>query len=167
MQLYANFDVIPLYPFIIAMEKVKKRLVSVLALLLFYSVSSAGIIKVDDLGDPAPSTGGTLTLRQAVSMASAGDTIIMDVSGQINLTSAITINIPITILGAYPVHSAINGPTPGGGEAFVITNVNADTVVINGFRFSSYNGGSSVISCVNSLVRIGDCVFEGNSSTLR
>ncbi|MFZ5551628.1 MAG: gliding motility-associated C-terminal domain-containing protein [Bacteroidota bacterium] len=145
------------------MEKVKKRLVSVLALLLFYSVSSAGIIKVDDLGDPAPSTGGTLTLRQAVSMASAGDTIIMDVSGQINLTSAITINIPITILGAYPVHSAINGPTPGGGEAFVITNVNADTVVINGFRFSSYNGGSSVISCVNSLVRIGDCVFEGNS----
>lgn len=144
------------------MEKFKGLFSTAIISVLFYSVSTATVIKVDDLGDNAPINGGTMYLRQAISIAASGDTIMMDVSGQINLSTPISINVPVVILGAYPIHSKIVG---SGGDAFTINNITTDTVIINGFSFSGFGGGTAAISIMNSLVRIGDCVFENNSGS--
>ncbi len=79
-----------------------------ITLLLFSVIAHSKIIKVDDLGDPVPSTGGTRTLRQAIALVLPGDTILIDVKGTISLSSTITTGANFTIMGAYPIHSELD-----------------------------------------------------------
>jgi len=142
---------------------IKKHIIFASAVLLFCltSVTSySTILKVTNLNDS-----GSGSLRATIASASSGDTVMMDVSGQIALASPISITTPVFIMGAYPIHNRLSGPSSGGGEAFIINGVNTDTVVINGFNISDFAGANGAISITNSLVRIGDCVFEDNVGT--
>lgn len=80
---------------------------ALVGLLLSPIFSFATVHRVDDLGDPTPFS-GTLTLRQAVSMAAPGDTIFIDVSGIIYFQADLTISNSITIIGGTASHLTLD-----------------------------------------------------------
>ncbi len=142
------------------MHYFSKTLLGLVFLLCFYK-ADAKVLLVNSLNDSGPGT-----LRDQIAAAASGDTVLMNIKGVINLNTTITINKKIRLLGAFPIHNEINGAALGGGAAFEVNAPSADTVFINGFRFSNCSGNvGAVFVSTGSTARIIDCVFKNNSGS--
>lgn len=135
---------------------------ALLLCLLCPALSKANLIKVDDRGDAAPSTGGTRTLRQAIALAANGDTVLIDTRGTITLNSNLTISKNIRIMGPYPIHSTIDV----NGNSILATAI-TDTLHIYGVKITSSVNMSSAALLANagSKVLLKDCVFKNLNNT--
>lgn len=137
-----------------------KSLLGLVFLLCFYK-ADAKVLLVNSINNSGPGT-----LRDQVAASSAGDTIMMDIKGTINLTSTININKKLRILGAFPVHNEINGSLLGSASAIEVNGGSTDTVFIEGFRFSNCNGSTGAIFIMaNASAVINSCLFKNNSGS--
>lgn len=135
------------------------------ALMLFIMLPAllkANFIKVNDLGDPGPIVPGNITLRDAINAAAPGDTLIMDIKGNISLFSTLVINKQLHIIGAYPIHSSIT-VMPGAEIQFN----SAGVIRFSGFRITGM--GTSSVSALRifagSYLEMNDCLVENITST--
>jgi gliding motility-associated-like protein len=135
-----------------------KKALAGLILLLCFSNANAKILLVSDIGNAGPNT-----LRGQIGVAASGDTILMNVKGTISLTSTIGItNKAITILGAFPVHSIIDGSGLGSNASAFDINGTPSLLTIQGFRITNCSQGQAILIQGNSQVKIIDCLFESN-----
>lgn len=110
---------------------------------------------------------GDGSLRSAIAGAADGDTVLIDVKGDIELESPILINGfgELTIIGAFPKHTTIS-PSPGcTGELFNIEN--SGPIRIEAIGFEGGNGDIrhvSVIDCPLG-VKFARCRFQNNTMT--
>ncbi|MFD1553939.1 hypothetical protein DNU06_13960 [Putridiphycobacter roseus] len=137
-----------------------KRILLSLILLFFVSNGHATIWYVDN-----GNNSGVNTLRDHVEInSSAGDTVIINYSGGILLTSAITIaNDDLTIIGPYPTHNSFVGEY--GGNIFEINNKTG--IVIKGLGFKHMVSGNDLnLRAIKltgaSELWVEDCLFENN-----
>lgn len=130
--------------------------------LLFISLTSfSKVFKVESLNDNGPGT-----LRDYISVAASGDTILMNIKGVINLASTINITKKLYLLGAFPIHTEINGSAIVSGAAIQITAASVDTVFIEGFRFTNCGGNvGAVFVSANGSAVVKSCVFKNNSGS--
>jgi gliding motility-associated-like protein len=107
------------------------------------SAAQAAYWVVNDDSDITNSFPGSLMLRDAINSASPGDTIIIEVSGIIQLSSGpITITEPIVIYGPEPIHCTIDA---NGNQAFIIANgVSGGTVSISGITITNGAVGAAI-----------------------
>ena len=121
---------------------------------------------------------GSGSLRQAISSASAGDTINVSVGGTIVLTSgALPIRQNLTIIGPGPNMLAIDGNHSS--RIFTVADVGTATVTISGVALQNgsadsggaiLNGGvltlTNVVVSGNSASALGGGIFNGNNAVL-
>lgn len=111
---------------------------------------------------------GLGSLRDVAQGASAGDTIIIDVSGTLMLQTQISINTDLTILGPGPVHFKVDlSNVPGGGNGGVAVG-GAANVYVEGIGFVNSLGAHAITSGsgFSGLVKMYGCLFENNGNTV-
>ncbi len=129
--------------------------VTVVLLLGLLSQANAGVIVVDDLGDPTPATGGTI-LRDAIGIANPGDTIFISASGTITLaggSGALYIDKDLTIIGPEPAHLTIDGSNVT--RMVEVDNAGGTLLFFYGMRFANMSSGNECF-----WIRGGDTYFE-------
>lgn len=102
--------------------------------------------------------GGFGSLREAVTTASAGDTIVFGVSGTIVLASPITISTDVTIFG--PGYSDVSIDA-GGGGAFALSGT--ANVLILGLYVDNSSKAFSVSA--GQTLLLAWCVIDGNTGS--
>ncbi|MBK8925900.1 MAG: right-handed parallel beta-helix repeat-containing protein [Crocinitomicaceae bacterium] len=135
-------------------------------LLIFFTASAnAKLIKVTSTADS-----GSGTLREAVDVhLTNGDSILIDVKGDIKLQSRILINgfSNITLLGPSPKHSTIMPLDGGYTDASLITITNCSDVFIRNCGFAGETGLSMTmleITANAGETYIDRCLFQSNES---
>mgnify|MGYP000384697303 CR=1 FL=1 len=127
--------------------------------------SHAAVIVVENTLDS-----GTGSLRDAVGLATDGDTILVNIKGTITLDSQIDIIgfSNLTILGPYPKHNTITANTGWAGSLFYINN--SEEVLISGLGFSGGNGNTrhvTIENCPIGIIKLQRCLFQNDTlSTL-
>ncbi|HYG49832.1 MAG TPA: right-handed parallel beta-helix repeat-containing protein, partial [Flavobacteriales bacterium] len=120
----------------------------------------ATVLKVTSLADA-----GAGTLRDQINLANAGDTVLIDVKGTINLNSQI--NVPggknVTVIGPYPIHCTINVSAVAFGSAFDVATGATFNLMGVAIKGSTSGANGYFISDGNCLIR--DCLFESNTSS--
>ncbi len=129
--------------------------------------ANAEVLRVDTLSDSGPNS-----LRDRIENdATAGDTVWVDVSGTIQLSSSITIGVPVTIFGPTPAHLTISGQDAY--RPFVIDHPNETTYmrdlrIEDGYSGSQPGGAIRILngSLRMSYCRIDDCSAEANGGAI-
>lgn len=139
----------------------------ILFLLLIFITASANakLIKVTSTADTGPGT-----LRDAVDVQlTNGDSILIDVKGEIELQSRIIINgfSNITLLGPSPKHSTIVPFDAGYPDGSLLTITNCSDVFIRNCGFAGETGlGMTLldVSDNSGTIYIERCLFKSNQS---
>lgn len=142
------------------MHKIFKFILLLPFLLLISNPSKATVRLVDDLGYTTTMSGGTQTLYQAIGASSAGDTILIDISGTMLVFGPnLVIDKPLTIIGPTAKHFTIDA---NGFEVQLFSGGASDFINISGVRFinSACPCGPFLSIAQNVTVRMTDCVFE-------
>lgn len=133
-------------------------------MLLFFSTQHtyANVIKVVNTLNS-----GSGSLRSAVLLAAAFDTILIDTKGTITLNSEILFNgkSDITIIGPYPKHNSITPSSGWSGSLFRFENSNR--ITFQGIGFVGSSGTTRHIYVSNNTDAIGfiSCLFENGNLT--
>lgn len=152
-------------------------------ILCFISIQfSYGVThRVTDIVDGAPKS-----LRTMISLANPGDTLLIDVSGDMVLNSTLDINQSVTILGPFASHFKIDASAIGGTNDGVAVSANSVRIIGVGFvgvnanhylialgvsglelkhcLFESKNGAGSAVRLENSTVKFESCSFNANNT---
>lgn len=132
------------------------------AILFLLCCAEPGIARISKITSIADS--GTGTLRDEIGAAQPYDTLLICVSGTLNLLNPINITKPLKIIGPTAAHFTINGQNVGiNGDGFVIQNVTGtDTVFIHAIGFTGFDGFNAAVNIDNSSVVLSDLLFEAN-----
>lgn len=146
------------YPMVISMKK----------LLLFFAflytlTLNANVIKVTSLANS-----GTGSLRDALEInANNGDTVLIDVRGDIQLSTPISVNglSDVTIIGATPKHTTIQTAAAFSGASLIIVEASS-FIRFQMIGFSA--GGTSNVRHMHFLnnsspITVENCVFKNAS----
>lgn len=112
---------------------------------------------------------GEGSLRQSIADAEAGDTVLIDIKGDIALESTIDLSGhgELTIIGSYPKHTTISPTESCTGELFLIDD--AGPIRFEAIGFEGGNGEIRHITISNSPlpkgVEIVRCRFQNNNMT--
>ena len=112
---------------------------------------------------------GTGSLRQSIADAGSGDTVLIDVKGDIALASAIDLSGygELTIIGAFPKHTTISPTATCTEELFLIDD--AGPIRFEAIGFEGGNGEVRHITVTNSAlpkgVAFSRCRFQNNLMT--
>lgn len=120
------------------------------------------IVDTDEVGN-AP-TIGALTLEMALNNAVDGDSILIDFSGSLDLTSTLLINKGVTIIGPSPIHFTIDftGITSGSG---IDINAPGGTVNLENVTFQNYAAAEHAVNVTDvAQLNVKLCQFTNNSS---
>lgn len=142
------------------MHKIFKFILLLPVLLLISNPSKATVRLVDDLGYTTTMSGGTQTLYQAIGASSAGDTILIDISGTMLIFGPnLVIDKPLTIIGPTAKYFTIDA---NGFEVQLFSGGASDFINISGVRFinSACPCGPFLSIAQNVTVKMTDCVFE-------
>lgn len=135
--------------------------------LFLFTLSVFNPSSAADLYVNSTANAGVGTLRDQIALAAAGDRIIIDIKGDIVLSTPIVINNPIEIVGPFPVHSSISlSSLMAGMRAF---DVQSGTLIIRGIGFTNSSSTADVgaISVnTGATVQVSDCLFENCSASV-
>jgi predicted outer membrane repeat protein len=128
-------------------------------ILIFSSLSvSAATLTVSNTNN-----GGAGSLRQAISNATSGDTIVFSATGTITLTTQITINKDLTIIGPGATSLAIDG----NNNSWIFSISSGNTVAISGMTFQNGDASLSGLGGAiynDGILTINNSNFSGNSA---
>lgn len=121
----------------------------------FSNRSNAEVHFVKNVGNGT----GAGELRGEIQTAAAGDTIIIDAAGVLNLTASINVNQDVVIIGPSAKHFVINAAALGSGTVFnnsevkfKLIGIKIENAVVPIFKPSG-----------NASLEIFDCSFKNNS----
>jgi len=131
-------------------------------LTLFVSLLLTNLVLSKEIIVISTANSGNGTLREAVNIAQPNDTIIINVKGEILLTSTIYFNTSnITVIGPYPKHNNIKSST-----AITMFQFSANDITLKGLGFVGSTNVYNVVRINNaSNVKFIDCLFENNVSS--
>jgi hypothetical protein len=157
------------------MKNRKGRVLAAIAVGMFSSRASAVVLTVTSLNDTGPGT-----LRQQITDAAPGDSIVFGVSGVISLASGeLTVYSSLTITGPGASYLTLAGN--GSTRIFNLFTTNAAATIsgltITGGRVqgaagadgtAGYGGGAGVSAVGGAILNVGqltliECVLAGNS----
>jgi gliding motility-associated-like protein len=123
---------------------------------------------VDSAEDGFAPTNGTTTLRMALSVANPGDTILIDVTGELRVNSTLVIDKGVKIKGPSPARFRISGSILAVGNMIEVNTGNpADTLIIDGIGIVDQNNGQHalVIQSTSNVVIANSVVKDNNVGT--
>ncbi|MBX7093099.1 MAG: gliding motility-associated C-terminal domain-containing protein [Flavobacteriales bacterium] len=122
-------------------------------------------LKAADLYVTNTNDAGAGSLRAQIAAAAAGDRVIIDIKGTINLLSPITITTTVMVHGPFPAHCNINSSSIGiTNHAFI---VQSGTLMLRGVAVTNTASSSDVggiYVMAGAGLQIDDCVIEGQTS---
>ena len=102
--------------------------------------------------------------RYEIENASAGDTIIVNVSGIVNLSSSITIPAGgVVVIGPFPIHFSIDGTNFTGSQVFYSSGAKLEISNIGFVNFPNSTFFNYSGTTTDSL-KVKSCLFENNNS---
>ncbi len=123
---------------------------------------AAATLTVDQAGDDATAEGNGLTLREAISQAAAGDTIVLAGNTTYTLSQGqLTINKDLIFQGGDKLTTVIDGA--GASRVFNITgtaDVGINDLTITGGFVTEGNGGGILHS--GGVLTLADVIIDGN-----
>jgi gliding motility-associated-like protein len=136
------------------------RIFLIFSFIAFFSAPCfSKVWKVDDTGYATPAIGGNLTLPMAITNASPGDTILINIKGTMFVSgSDLVFNKPLTIIGPSASHFTIDA------NSFQVKfDLPAGNIYLEGVRFinSPCPCGPFLSLLQGVTVTIKNCVFEG------
>lgn len=103
--------------------------------------------------------------RYEIENASSGDTVMINVSGMVSLTSSITVpsGLNLTIIGPFPAHFAVDGAGFTGSQVF---NTSGSKLEILNLAFTNFQNSQffNYSTTASDSLLVKSCLFENNSS---
>lgn len=137
----------------------------ILTLFLMLGANSVFAVKVYVTNTTDANPG---SLRDVIANSNNGDTVVINVSGMLQLQSTITVNSDIVIIGPSPIHFQIEYSAVTGAGAPAIQPSNSGTMEIEGIAFIGGVNAHAIATGTGyaGLCQIENCLFEGNSNTV-
>lgn len=143
----------------------KQSYFSIFVTLVMILVANAGFATKEYVVNTNDS--GTGSLRDLIQNSGSGDTLIIDITGTLNLQSQITIPHELTIIGPGPVHFTIDGTNVTAPlEVGLALMSGSHAVHIEGVRFANFTQHCiGFNSAYSGMLTVFGCSFENNSNT--
>lgn len=144
-----------------------KYLLVFLLAILVGGQAHAGVWIVDSFDEGLTPTNGTRTLRSAINAAAPNDTIYIQVTGELRITSQLFIEKPLRIYGPAPVNFSISGAIYSAPDVAILIQTNTtDTLVFEGISIKDFNHNARTVHInPSSAVRMSNCLFKNNHNS--